>query len=315
MARPYHLQAENCFYHITSKGDNRKKIFLSDYDYEKFLEYLAAAKNKYNFRLYAYCLMSNHYHLFLEILQPNLSKIMHYLNTCYTVYYNKKRNNTGHLFQGRYKSILVDEDSYFLELIRYIHLNPVKAKIVNLPQQYKWSSYNGYIKNKTDKYIDYNELGGYLEMGPGKYKDFVLSSINRKDCLFDKVYAGSFLGGKDFVKYKLAEFKPEIESGDFAHKRELKSDISIDDIINRAEAIFDEEKKKIIAKKHSAFLTRKVIIFIARKMTSLTNKQIGEYFNIGDTAVIKAGNLVEALLKEDKQLKQKVNGVFSAFSV
>jgi REP element-mobilizing transposase RayT len=88
MARPCRLQGENCFYHITSRGDNRKKIFISNYDFKQFLEYLLIAKAKYRFNLYAYCLMPNHYHLLIETLQPNLSKIMQYINTSYTV---KKR--------------------------------------------------------------------------------------------------------------------------------------------------------------------------------------------------------------------------------
>ena len=196
MARPYRLQGANCFYHITSRGDDRKKIFLSDFDFEKFLEYIIVAKEKYKFQLYAYCLMSNHYHLFIETLHPNLSKIMQYVNTAYTAYYNKKRKKSGHLFQGRYKSIMVEEDSYFLELTRYIHLNPVRARIVAFPQEYKWSSYKGYLKDKVDSYIDYTELKGYLGMSAGKYKEFVLRGINKREELTKKVYAGFFLGGQ-----------------------------------------------------------------------------------------------------------------------
>lgn len=315
MARSYRLQGENCFYHITSRGDDRKKIFLSDFDFEKFLEYVEVAKDKYNFHFYAYCLMSNHYHLFLETIHPNLSKIMQYINTAYTVYYNKKRNKTGHLFQGRYKSIMVDEDSYFLELTRYIHLNPVRAKIVELPQNYKWSSYNGYIKHKTDKYIDYSELDSYLGMESANYKDFVISSINRRDSLLDKVYAGSFLGGKDFVTDKIAEFKSEIEAGDFAHKRKLKSDVFIEDIIKTVGSTFKKPKIEVTGKKNSQSDIRKIAIYIAKRITPLTNKQIGDHFNISDSAIGKADKKVAGLLKEDKRLKKRVDKMFSVFRV
>lgn len=316
MARPYRLQGKNCFYHITSRGDNRKNIFISTYDFEKFLEYLLIAKDKYKFNLYAYCLMSNHYHLFFETLQPNLSKIMQYINTAYTVYYNKKRNKTGHLFQGRFKSLLVDEDSYFLELTRYIHLNPVKAKIVDLPQNYKWSSFRGYIKPKTDKYIDYSELNGYLDMEADDYKKFILSSMDKKDNLFDKVYAGSFLGGKDFVNDKLSsKFRFQIEAGDFAHKRKFQLSITMDDVINILGKNFKEDRETIIAKKNSQSNIRKVAIYIARLITPLTNKQIGEYFNISVSAVSKAYKKAENLLKEDKKLKKNVDAVFSTFKV
>jgi len=288
---------------------------LSDNDYEKFLEYLEVAKEKYKFHLYAYCLMGNHYHLFIKTLQPNLSKIMQYINTAYTAYYNKKRKKTGHLFQGRYKSIMVDEDSYFLELSRYIHLNPVKAKMVSLPEEYKWSSYKGYLKEKTDKYIDYTEINNYLGMSQKEYRNFVLSGMNRNDSLLKKVYAGSFLGGKDFVKNKLSEFKPEIESGDFAYKRKLISDISIDDIVEEISRIFKETKEEVIGKKNSKTISRKVAIYFTKRVTPLTNKEIGGYFKISDSAVGKTAVMIRGLLNDDRDLKKIVNELFSVFRV
>jgi REP element-mobilizing transposase RayT len=111
MARPYRLQGEGYLYHITSRGDGRKKIYYNDRDYEKFLEYIKKAKEKYKFNLYAYVLMSNHFHLLIETTQANLSQILHYIKSSYTTYYNIKRRQSGHLFQGRYKSIVVDRDS------------------------------------------------------------------------------------------------------------------------------------------------------------------------------------------------------------
>jgi len=237
---------------------------------------------------------------------------MQNINTAYTTYYNKKRSKVGHLFQGRYKSVMVEEDSYFLELTRYIHLNPVRANMVKLPNEYKWSSYRVYLKGSEDRVIDIEEIRRHVDLKG--YKDFVLDNINKNDDLKKQVYAGYFLGGKDFVKGKLDKFKPEIESGNFAYKRELNSDITIDEIINRSECIFNEVKEKNIVKKHSGLISRKVIIFAAKRVTPLTNKQIGEYFNIGATAVIKASNAVEGLLKEDKGLRNKVVELLSAFS-
>jgi putative transposase len=315
MARPYRLQGENCLYHITSRGDDRKKIFISEHDFSKFLEYLLVAKTKYNFHLFAYCLMGNHYHLFIETLEPNLSKIMQYINTSYTVYYNTKRKKTGHVFHGRFKSIMVDADSYFLELTRYIHLNPVRAKMVEHPQDYRWSSFKGYIKPKSDKYIDYPEINRYVTMKPAAYKEFVSSPVADKKNIFDKIYAGFFLGAAPFIKDKLAELRPQVETGDFAHKRRINAAATIDDIIVKTEPIFKESRDSIIAKKHSHSNTRKVVIHLARRLTELTNKQIGGYFGIGDTAVIKADSNIVALLKEDKGLKRKVDEIFSAFRV
>lgn len=187
MARPYRLQAENCLYHITSRGNDRKKIFTGEQDYQKFQEYLKAAKDKFGFHLYAYCLMGNHYHLFLEINQPNLSRIMQYINTSYSAYYNVKRRRFGHFFQGRFKSILVEADGYFLELTRYIHLNPVRAKIVDSPEKYRWSSYNAYINNKPDDLVDKDRIKELLVIDISKYRQFVLDGIKNTQDPFKKI--------------------------------------------------------------------------------------------------------------------------------
>lgn len=315
MPRPYRLQGENCFYHIISRGDNRKKIFLDGYDFKKFLDYVVISKNKYRFNLYAYCLMPNHYHLFLEILQPNLSRIMQYINTAYSAYYNKKRNTTGHVFQGRFKSIMVDEDNYFLVLTRYIHLNPVKAKLVNYPQDYKWSSFRGYIKKNMDEYIDYPELYNHLGLKPADYKKFVLDSIDKEDNLRDKVYAGIFLGGKGFIKDKIDRLKPAIDSGDFAYKREVRSSVSIEEVLTAAKDILGKDRPDIIGKKKSQSIIRKAVIYIIRRITPLTNKQIGYHFNVSDSAIGKIDRKVEELLKKDGGLKKKIDEVFSIFRV
>ena len=137
MARPLRVEFDNAIYHVTSRGNDRKKIFLSKWDYVKFTEYLAGAKEKYGILVHAYVLMGNHYHLILQTPQPNLSQVMQYINGSYTTYFNIKRNRSGHLFQGRYKAIVVDADEYLLELSRYIHLNPVRANMVEDPVNYR----------------------------------------------------------------------------------------------------------------------------------------------------------------------------------
>ncbi len=214
MARPYRLQGENCFYHITSRGDDRKKVYINEYDFKKFLEYLLRAKERFNFCLYAYVLMPNHYHLLIETRKPNLSRIMQYLNTAYTTYYNIKRKRCGHLFQGRYKSILVDKQGYFLELSRYIHLNPVRAKLVKSPEEYKWSSYKGYISKKGDGYIDKDQIKNTLDMNEARYRQFVLNGMETEQVNPLKgIYAGFMLGPTSFIKEKLQDLKIQVESG------------------------------------------------------------------------------------------------------
>lgn len=129
MARPLRIEYEGAFYHITARGNERKRIYDSTPDYEKFRSYLKRAQEKYGYLLHCYVLMTNHYHLLIETPRPNLGRVMHYINGSYANYFNIKKRRSGHFFQGRYKGILIDKDSYLLELSRYLHLNPVRAKM------------------------------------------------------------------------------------------------------------------------------------------------------------------------------------------
>lgn len=144
MSRPLRIIYPGAFYHVTSRGNEQKDIFKNRRDREKFLEYLASATERNGVVIHAYCLMSNHFHLFLETPAGNLSQIMRHIIGAYTTYFNIKRKRSGHLFQGRYKAILVEADEYAAELTRYIHLNPVKAGIAVKPGEYQWSSYQSY---------------------------------------------------------------------------------------------------------------------------------------------------------------------------
>ncbi|MFN7087552.1 MAG: REP-associated tyrosine transposase [Burkholderiales bacterium] len=141
MARPLRIEFPGAVYHVTSRGNARQKIFRDDEDRETFLATFAWVVERFGWRCHAYCLMDNHFHLLIETPQPNLSRGMRQLNGVYTQGFNRRHRKAGHLFQGRFKAILVEKDSYLLELARYIVLNPVRAKMVKAPERYAWSSY------------------------------------------------------------------------------------------------------------------------------------------------------------------------------
>lgn len=141
MARPLRIEYPDAVYHVTSRGNARSDIFHSDQDREEFLFILDTIVRRFNWLCHAYCLMDNHYHLLIETPDGNLSLGMRQLNGIYTQKYNYLHGKTGHVFQGRYKAILVDKESYLLELSRYVVLNPVRAKIISKPEEWKWSSY------------------------------------------------------------------------------------------------------------------------------------------------------------------------------
>jgi putative transposase len=312
MARPLRLEAENTFYHLTNRGDGRKRIYASEYDNEKFLEYIIQAKKRFKFRLYAYVLMRNHYHLFLETLLPNLSRIMHFINGSYATYYNTKRNKSGHLFQGRYKSVIVDTDSYFLELTRYIHLNPVKAGIVKLPEEYKWSSYKAYLGNAEDKYIDKEAIKERTDLRGKRYEDFVLTAIDQKEDLFKDTYGGVLLGNTAFIKEKLKEMKKQVKGKHISYKDDLRGYVEKEEILELIKNEYGKDPEQLRTRSRKG-KERKIAIYLMRELTGLNNSEIGEMFDMKFSAVSKAALSIEIEIKKDKGLRKEVKRLISNF--
>ena len=145
MARKPRIEFEGALYHVITRGNQRQQIFKAKEDYERYLKILEDYKSRYDFLLYAYALMENHVHLLIETNVVPLSKILQGINQRYTMYFNHRYETVGHLFQGRYKAILCDKDSYLLSLVKYIHMNPVRAGRVKTPETYPWSSHRFYI--------------------------------------------------------------------------------------------------------------------------------------------------------------------------
>ena len=141
MARPLRIEFPGALYHVTSRGDRREDIYLSDDDREDWLMVLERVCSRFNWVVHAYCQMTNHYHLLVETVDGNLSQGMRQLNGQYTQRFNRRHQVVGHLFQGRYKAILVQKDSYLLELSRYVVLNPLRARMVEKLEDWHWSSY------------------------------------------------------------------------------------------------------------------------------------------------------------------------------
>ncbi len=174
MPRPPRIQFPNAYYHVMNRGIDKKQIFFNDHSYEVFLEILGEACKKFGVIIYSYCLMPNHYHLLLKTPNANLGKMMQHVNGFYTQRYNKFMEKDGPLFRGRFKSILVDKDSYLLSLARYIHRNPI-GLVENL-KYYKWSSYPAYLKlAKCPAWLDKSEILQIMnvEKDVTKYEEFV----------------------------------------------------------------------------------------------------------------------------------------------
>lgn len=148
MARPLRIEFAGGIYHVTSRGDRREDIFLDDGDRQRWLALLGQVCDRFDWRCHAYCLMGNHFHIVVETVQAGLSSGMRQLNGVYTQWHNRVHGRVGHVFQGRFKAILVQRDSYLLELARYVVLNPVRAGLCALPHEWLWSSYNATIASR-----------------------------------------------------------------------------------------------------------------------------------------------------------------------
>ncbi len=202
MARKLRIEFPGGLYHVTSRGDRKEDIYLSDADREIFLSILSVACERFQWHCHSYCLMGNHYHLLIETPLGNLAKGMHYINSVYTQKFNKSHGCVGHVFQGRYKSILVEKDSYLLELARYIVLNPVRANMVKDVSEWRWSSFlatAGEIKPPSWLTIDWilSQFSSSRTKAVFRYRSFVLEGLKKKP--FDEVKNHTYLGSDDFV--------------------------------------------------------------------------------------------------------------------
>ncbi len=204
MPRKAGAEVAGGLYHVITRGNNRCQIFNSPADYEKFLSLLAAQKIKLPFFLYAYCLMSNHVHLLIERQANAVGRIMQRLLTGYAQYYNRRYRRVGHLLQGRYKAILCQSDRYLSELVRYIHLNPVRARMVNQPEDYAYSSHCVYLGMESTGIVDVDPVLRHFGAKKGvarvRYRQFVAAAIkhgHRED--FYATDEGRILGTKEFI--------------------------------------------------------------------------------------------------------------------
>lgn len=204
MARPLRIEYPGALYHITSRGNEKKPIFRDNEDREIFLDILKNVNKRYNLLCHAYCLMDNHYHIVVETLEGNLSKCMRQLNGVYTQVFNKRHHRVGHIFQGRYKAILIQKESYLLEVCRYTVLNPIRAKAVKCPDKWHWSSYRstaGLEKPHPLLTTDWilGQFGVKTALARKRYVEFVNSGIGEEP-IWKEIRGQILLGMEDFVE-------------------------------------------------------------------------------------------------------------------
>jgi len=278
MARPLRIEYPNALYHVTSRGDRQENIYEQDGDYRLFLKTLDHVCTRYNWHCHAYCLMTNHYHLMIETPDANLSKGMRQLNGLYTQRFNHSHQRVGHVFQGRYKAIHVEKDSYLLALSRYIVLNPVRANMVKLPRQWIWSSYRattGEVSAPswlTTEWI-LSQFGTRLKAAQQSYRAFVLGNKEHYSP-WPELKHQVFLGGKQFVA-------------------QLHKKINVDSPLNE----IPREQRTINSKPLSYYKKRyrnsKQAMVMAYLSGHYSQGKIADYFGVHYSTVSRAVKLLE----------------------
>jgi putative transposase len=320
MGRPLRIEYAGALYHITSRGNERKKIFLDDGDRKKFLGILEDYHDRYGILIHSYVLMDNHYHLILETPRGNLLKVMHGLNGGYTGYFNRKYRRAGHLFQGRYKGIVIDKDPYLIPLSRYVHLNPVRAKAVERPEQYRWSSYRGYIgKGKEFEWVEYSwilsQFGRGRTRARRRYREYTEEALKeRVKSPLKSLHGQVILGGEEFIRGIKGMFTGKGLSHEIVERKRLVEYPLLDEVVRRVAEAFKIDERAIRGKGSRANTARRVAIYLAQRYTGLGNKAIGDLFGgIHYSAVSKASGRLREEMIFDQRLSRLVNELDSHF--
>jgi putative transposase len=318
MGRPLRIEYPGALYHVTSRGNERRNIFLDDADRRKLLGILDDYHDRYGILIHCYVLMGNHYHLVVETPQGNLVKVMHGINSRYTGYFNRKYTRVGHLFQGRYRAILVGKDPYLLEVSRYVHLNPVRVKVVNKPEQYAWSSYPGYIaKGKEIPWVEYSwilsQFGLDRKTSKKRYREFVSKAVDEStESPFGDLYGQGILGKAEFIEKTKGLLEGRQVSQEIVGRNRLRQTAKPEDILSAVAAAFNTEIDTLTGKGGGKNTAKKVAIYAIKRYSGLGNQEIGTLFGgMHYSAVSKSSARLETEMAADKALGDLVEEILS----
>ena len=322
MARPLRIEFEGGFYHVTARGNEKRAIFEDEKDFVKLRDILKEYSGRFGVNLYCYVLMNNHYHLLIETPGANLTAFMHNVQSHYTNYFNRRHNRVGHLFQGRYKALIVDRDSYLLELSRYIHLNPVRAGLAAGPEEWRWSSYGACVTTGHPD-AEWLACGGILKYfgrskktAANKYRDFVREKIGEEETAdpFDGVTAQLILGPEKFVKKirKLLEAGRGGIDANIVAGRELTmwTEQEAQKAVARVAEMFSVEEKDILKKGGHGNRARDTAIVVFHRHSRWRVSEIGALFGISGSTVSKTVERHEKISKKDGALARTTERIF-----
>jgi REP-associated tyrosine transposase len=310
MSRPLRIEFTGAVYHVINRGTARQTTFLDEHDDQAFLNTLAEAHRQWGIEVFSYCLMRNHYHVCLRTPKGNLSRVMRHIDGLYTQRFNRHHKRDGALFRGRYKAILVDEDEYLAQVVRYIHLNPVGAGVVKQPEDYRWSSHFHYLQPKgAPEWLNTEEV---LEQVGGKqaFHEFVLSGNEEA---LERYYASKrqspVLGRDEFIeKVKGKDVKLNREVPRY-HRRAVRADP--DQVIEKVAGMYgiarDEVLSGVRGKENEA---RKVAMYLVTRCCDRTLGETASLFGLGSYGAVGwACHGVKAKMERETKFRDQLERI------
>jgi len=287
MSRPLRIEYSDAWYHVINRARRGQEAFATKEDYNSFIDVIKDTAQIFNMRIAAYCLMPTHYHLLVQTPDANLSRCMRHINGVYTQRHNARNGLDGSLFKGRYKSILVDADSYLLELVRYIHRNPLRAGIVDKLNDYSWSSHQGYIsKEKKWEWLHKNYLLDIFSKDKRSqviaYKRFIFSGESEELIqYYSKKNISSILGKEDFIKRVKDRFSKKKKEKEIPESRKL-----CPEVIDIKKAVCDhyqiEEADLLKSRRGVENEARDLAIYMLRVIRAERLTELGREFNLNN---------------------------------
>jgi REP element-mobilizing transposase RayT len=317
VARPLRVEYPGAHYHVINRGNAGGNIFETKKDREKFLDYLGKAVERFSLTIHTYCLMTNHYHLLVETPKANLSAAIQWLSVSYAVYYNRRHQRRGHLFEGRFKALLIEADEYLQGLSRYIHLNPVRAKLVEKPAAYKWSSYPAFIgRTKRPDWLVTRRVQGYFgrkkREAVKNYKLFVEGiDIDSLENPTSRAAGGFILGDADFVQWVKEKFLYiREEEKEIPQLQVLKSEVSLERIIRAVCDEFGCEEDQIREKGRKRHRAREFAIYLSRDLAGISCRDLGVFFGgVSGAAITMKYNQVSREIAQNRKQWGRIKSI------
>jgi REP element-mobilizing transposase RayT len=323
MARPLRIQYENGYYHVTCRGNARDDIFVDDTDRNAFLELLARSAEIYQVDILAFVLMTNHFHIVIKTPLANLQEFMRHFNISYTSWFNHRHHRVGHLYQGRYKSFVIDADNYLMEVSRYVHLNPVRIKKNEiLPvkdrrkhlRNYQWSSYPDYIRETTRySWLNRQEVLGYFrDDNPGgrkAYARFVESGLSLDiPTPLEKGKGHGIIGDKSFIEKISARYFKSMEKREVPALRKIEQQINPGRILDAVAVVSGAEKPAFLARGYQG-IARGLAMELLYRHGGLSQREIGELMGIDYSSVSVGRKRFRSLTEQDKECENLVTRI------